>query len=138
MPSLKGRVGRGKKVKPPRRQSSAFGDCYEAAINFVMQDFDCVIDKVGCKYHIVHAEVLGQGPLEGVPFGHGFVIDTEDDMVIDTSNGRNIRMPRAVYFAIGRIDEIGNYIEYTFKEAADKMVETRHYGPWDLETSTGF
>ena len=113
------------------------GDCYEAAVKFVMRDFDCIINKPDCKYHIVHAEVLGQGALAGTPFGHGFVVDTEDDMVIDTSNGRNIRMPRAVYFAIGRIDEIDNYIEYTFGEASKRIVDTGHYGPWDLETSTG-
>jgi hypothetical protein len=33
--------------------------------------------------------------------------------------------------------EVGNWHEYTMKEAARLMLETGVYGPWDLETSTG-
>ena len=46
-------------------------------------------------------------------------------------------MPRDAYEALGKINEIGNFREYEWKEVRRKMVEYEHYGPWDLETSTG-
>lgn len=44
----------------------ALGDCYEAAVKFVM---DTCMFSGDCPYTIVHAEVAGQGPLEGTNFG---------------------------------------------------------------------
>lgn len=112
----------------------ALGDCYEAAVSFVMEQ--CLFGSK-CPYSIVHAEVAGQGPIEGTNFGHAYVVDTRSDLVIDRSNGRNVTMPRAAYEALGKIIEIGNRREYAWREARKKMVEYEHYGPWDLETSTG-
>ena len=109
------------------------GDCYEAAVNFVMDE--CLFGS--CHYTIVHAEVAGQGPVEGINFGHAYVVDTRSNLVIDRSNGRNVAMPRDAYEALGKINEIGNFREYAWKEVRRKMVEHEHYGPWDLETSTG-
>ncbi len=136
MPSLKGRVGRGKKVKPPRRQSSALGDCYEAAGRFMMSKGMMASDPT--RYRLVHAEVAGQGGLEGVTYGHGFVLDLETDSVIDKSNGRNIRMPASVYYHLGKISTINNVHEYTYSEMAKKITQYKHWGPWDLETSSGY
>jgi hypothetical protein len=116
-----------------RRKSDKLGDCYEAAVQFVMSE--CMFGD--CPYIIVHAEVAGQGPLDGVQYGHAYVVDTTTDTVIDRSNGGNIRMPRAVYEAIGNIKRIDNFFEYEWREAKRNLVLYRHYGPWDLETSSG-
>ena len=110
------------------------GDCYEAAVNFIMSK--CMFGP-SCPFSIVHAEVAGQGPLEGTSFGHAYVVDTRNGVAIDTSNGRNVMLPRQAYEAMGKIDDIGNYHEYTWREARKKMIDYEHYGPWDLETSTG-
>ena len=103
---------------------------------------NCMIGK--CNYILVHGEVTGQGPLEGVKYGHCWIED--GDIVIDVSNGRNIRMPKEVYYLLGRIGspetarfgiEAGNLHKYTWEEAREKILQHEHWGPWDLETETG-
>lgn len=109
----------------------ASGDCYEAAGKFMLDNSDSK------SLVLVHAEVLGQGPLEGTTFGHGFVVDTGMDLVIDRSNGRNITMPRFIYYAIGQIDRIDNYHEYDLVEMKAQILKHGHWGPWDLKTRSG-
>lgn len=111
------------------------GDCYEAAINFIMSK--CMFGP-SCPYKVIHAEVAGQGPLDGISFGHAYVVDTRNNTAIDTSNGKNVMLPRPDYEAMGKIDEIGNYHEYDWRTARKMMIEHEHYGPWELETSTGY
>jgi hypothetical protein len=132
----------------PRRakKNAATGDCYDAAAKYIL-GLSRLHMGIGGKAAgevaaaegliLVHAEVMGQGPMEGVQFGHGFVVDTKRDVVIDKSNGRNIQLPRALYYAIAQIEEIGNYHEYTPQEMMENMIKYRHYGPWDLKTSSG-
>ena len=111
------------------------GDCYKAAANF------CIgsafrpdnLEFVGEPY-LVHAEVRGQGKAEGIRFGHAWVED--DENVYDYSNGRKLIIPKPVYYAIGDIqtDDPKKYQKYTFQDARAKMLETKHYGSWDIET----
>ena len=84
---------------------------------------------------LVHGEVAGQGPLEGVTFGHAWVLD--GDTVIDPSNGRDIRMPKTIYYALGAIDRIDNLHVYTPEQARERMLRYGHFGPWDLKTRSG-
>lgn len=111
------------------------GDCYEAAGQFCMGSVFMPepIEFVG-EPHLVHAEVKGQGKAEGIRFGHAWVED--DENVYDYSNGRRIVMPKVVYYAIGDIqsDNPMKYQRYTFSEARAKMLKTKHYGSWDIET----
>ena len=109
----------------------ATGDCYEAAGKFMMDN--CMFGR--CDLILVHGEVMGQGHLSGVTYGHAWVLDGET--VIDVSNGKNLQMPRDVYYSIGQISNIGNVHEYTWDEARRLIVEKEHWGPWQLETSTG-
>ena len=116
---------------PRKRRQTATGDCYEAAGKYMLEE--CL---QGCaNLRLVHAEVMGQGPLEGVTYGHAFVVDGV--MVIDRSNGRNIRMPKDLYYFIGRINELDNIHEYTYQQMCQRMLKTRIWGPWDLKTRTG-
>jgi hypothetical protein len=114
---------------------SAQGDCYEAAGNYMMRFRfgDAKQKGRGEKLILVHGEVTGQGPLEGVKFGHAWVED--GNTVIDKSNGRNLRMAKKAYYALGRIGT--NIHKYTQKQFARKAVETGIWGPWDLETESG-
>lgn len=116
----------------PRRKST--GDCYEAAGQYLMKN-GLFGDSPDRGLILVHGEVAGQGPLEGTTFGHAWVLD--GDTVIDRSNGRNLRMPRMLYYTIGGIEQIGNYHEYTVEQAREKMLRYQHYGPWDLKTRSG-
>jgi len=106
---------------------------------------NCMIG--GCDLVLVHGEVSGQGSLEGVRYGHAWVED--GDTVIDQSNGRDLRVPKVFYYTLGQIssetfDDEGyspmggqNVHKYTWEEAREKIIESEHWGPWDLETSTG-
>lgn len=114
-------------------RATSRGDCYEAAVVYLMQYGFMGKDK---HLILVHGEVAGQGPLEGITFGHAWILDR--GMVIDQSNGGDLRMPRGAYYNLGRIDEIGNVHEYTLEQARMKMLSTKVYGPWDLKTASGF
>ena len=111
------------------------GDCYEAAGQFCMGSafMPEPIEFVG-EPHLVHAEVKGQGKAEGIRFGHAWIED--DENVYDYSNGRRIVMPKVVYYAIGDIqtENPEKYQKYTFPEARAKMLKTKHYGSWDIDT----
>ena len=108
------------------------GDCYEAAAKYVTTN-----GILGKKKDLVlvHGEVMGQGPLEGVTFGHAWVLD--GGTVIDVSNGGNLRLPKSIYYTIGRVNEIGNTHEYTVEEARSHLLRYKVYGPWELKTRSG-
>jgi hypothetical protein len=107
------------------------GDCYEAAGRYMMDN--CMVQPA-CGMKLVHAEVTGQGPIKGLKYGHAFVLD-DRGTVIDRSNGRNVVMPKEVYYLLGQIGS--NAHEYTWDEARQKMLEFEHWGPWDLSTESG-
>lgn len=110
------------------------GNCYQAAGDFAIGKFFAPqIDFIGEPY-IVHAEVRGQGQLEGIRYGHAWVED--DENVYDHSNGREIRLPKQIYYLLGDIktDDPKKYRKYTFAEARKKMLDTGTYGCWDIET----
>jgi DNA topoisomerase IB len=115
-----------KKAARPKK-----GNCYEAAGKFLMDQ--SLFGEKGMT--LVHGEVAGQGPLEGINFGHAWV--EHNGMVIDKSNGRDIKIPVQVYYALGQIDRIDNTHRYTWDQANKKIASTGHWGPWDLRTSTG-
>ena len=110
------------------------GNCYQAAADFAIGKFFAPhIDFIGEPY-IVHAEVKGQGKLEGIRYGHAWVED--DENVYDHSNGREIKLPKQIYYLLGDIktDDPKKYRKYTFSEARKKMLDTGIYGSWDIET----
>lgn len=108
------------------------GDCYEAAGKYLV---DLFLAGKADGYMLVHGEVRGQGAIDGVHFGHAWV--EHGSLVIDRSNGRDIQMPRELYYAIGAIDRIDNLHRYTPVQAMSKITMIGHWGPWDLKTSTG-
>ena len=125
---------------------SSLGDCYEVHGRFMMNNF-----KDADDYILVHAEVMGQGQLAGVPYGHCFLIHKATDMVHDLSNGRDLKMPRVIYYHLGKIDQsrywddkLGRVertpkiFEYTQREVMMFMSETGTFGPWELETESGY
>jgi hypothetical protein len=107
--------------------AKARGDCYEAAALYMLEHRD------DPNLRLVHGEVAGQGPLEGMTLGHGWVED--GDIVIDKSNGRDICMPKELYYLIGKIHRINNIHSYGFEEMRMLILAHKHYGPWELETA---
>ena len=103
------------------------------------------------EYILVHAEVMGQGRLAGIPYGHCFLVHKATDTVRDMSNGKDVELPRAVYYMLGKIDQSEYWdddmgrvsrtpkiYEYTREEAMNWMSETGTFGPWELETESGY
>jgi predicted ABC-type ATPase len=114
------------------------GDCYVAGGHIVMDYKGGNIKKLKFfgEPYLVHAEVSGQGELDGVRFGHAFVED--DYFVYDFSNGKDLTIPKVIYYRIGNIKEKKPcYYKYSFDEAMKKMRETMTFGPWDLKTKSG-
>jgi hypothetical protein len=113
---------------------AVLGDCYEAALNTLLR-----LCREGdeAHYRLVHAEIIGQGPIDGLRHGHAFVVDVVRDLAYDESNGKNVCWPLPMFAAIARMHEVGNWHMYTLKEASRWALETGVYGPWELKTSTG-
>jgi hypothetical protein len=117
------------------------GDCYEAAGPYILNrpfDKDLVL---------VHGEVMGRGELQGVWFGHAWI--ESGDEVIEVANGKNLRMPKHIYYILGTIDQPyyqdgkmhppkNNVLKYTGSQAMEMFSKHETFGPWELETETGY
>jgi predicted ABC-type ATPase len=114
------------------------GNCYEKAgkmILYANTKYYPKIDFIG-KPYLVHAQVTGQGAIEGVKYGHAWIED--DAFVYDYSNKRKLKVPKALYYEIGQIiEQQPIHFKYTFEQARRKMNEIGHYGSWDLITESG-
>ncbi len=123
----------GKQVPPTKKMArgAALGDCFEAAGNLITNKgvFG------GTNLILVHGEVQGQGPLAHTTFGHAWIED--GNTVLDYSNGGHIQISKKAYYAAGHINEIGNTHRYTWSEFRRKISKFKHWGPWDLKTSSG-
>ncbi len=99
------------------------GHCYEYAFReFINHPKNRVL---------VHGLVNGQGPLEGVKYGHAWIIDEYNECVIDkTQPSGQQKIPLGLYYWIGKIDP-SETVEYDLKSALTNATETGHYGPWD-------
>lgn len=114
----------------------ATGDCYEAAGKYIKDN-----GLIGGRSNLilVHGEVQQQVK-PWLRYGHAWVED--GDLVIDVSNGRHIEMPKMLYYALGQVHSPlppfePNIVTYTVEEFRKKVMEHKHWGPWDLVTSTG-
>ena len=105
------------------------GDCFQAAFNWALaldvEDYD--------KAVLCQGMVYGQGPLEGKKFSHAWC--EMGNKVYDYSNKKQLKISKAVYYHIGKIDESSVY-KYPIEKALAKSVKHRHYGPWDFKGDT--
>lgn len=112
----------------------AAGNCFESAMKLMHR---LCTTGTAERYRLIHAEIIGQGPIEGIAHSHAFVVDVIDDIAYDESNGRSLQMDVGLYEAIARIATHSNVCVYTWDEAVENAFDHGHYGPWDLVTSTG-
>ena len=116
------------------------GNCFEIAGKIAMATPETLKSMGLPKFHgtpyVVHAQVIGQGDIEGVKYGHAWV---EDDLfVYDFSNGRKIVFPKELYYLLGGVEtKKPIYFKYEFWEARKLMLDTGHYGSWGLITESG-
>ena len=125
---MKSIIHNGEKIK-------ANGDCFEVAGNLVI---DHLLSTSRLNFegepYLVHAEVRGQGKIEGLRFAHAWIED--DEYVYDNSNGKMKKLSKFIYYLVGDIQTHNpkKHIKYTFQEAKTKMLKTGTYGSWELET----
>lgn len=101
------------------------GDCFKVAGR-------AMITPEVPEIKLVHAYVTGQGPTAGKRFSHAW--NEVGDVVLDYSNGRQVVMRKPQYYQLGQITtEPGEYAVYDDTQAKKRMVQTRHWGPWDLD-----
>ena len=97
------------------------GSCYEDALNYF--SMKSIKNK---KLRLVHGLVTGQGPIEGVVYGHAWVEDGKT--VIDATKNPVLKLPARLYYAIGNIKKV---FKYDRKEVSEQVTEFKTYGPWE-------
>lgn len=121
------------------------GNCFPAAFHLAEEHIRSCPD-IEPLLRIVHAEVDCQHREDVPAHGHAYVTIEHPHLdprfpklatAHDSSLGREIVMPLQVYEDIGNIGEINNKHVYTYEEVLKNLLKHGHYGPWDLETSTG-
>lgn len=98
------------------------GDCYDVAGRYITDQSFLTGRK---DLYLVHGTVTGQDKIKGVKYEHAWIED--GDEVIDMSCGRDIRMPKVIYYALGQIE---NVKRYNFEEFRKMFNKFKHYGPW--------
>ena len=97
-------------------KENANGDCYEIHAKLI-EDLQ--------RGLLCHGTVTGQGPIDGIEYGHAWVEIA--DIVIDISNGKSVCTTKERYYKLGKVKDV---ICYTPEETVKKLVDTRSYGPW--------
>lgn len=102
------------------KRKQARGDCYKVSY----QLFSKLWRVKGVR--LVHGNVVGQGTIKGLVYGHGWV--ELNGYVLDFSNGMYRCIPRDVYYAIGKIQKV---IRYNKKQVREHAIKYQTYGAWE-------
>ena len=98
------------------------GDCYAANGRWMIGQDD--------SYQLVHGVAILA--TDGKPFGHCWI--EKGNQVLDFSNGKKILMNKKKYYELGGIPvKPYKLYKYTYLEMAKKLLQTEHWGPWDLK-----
>ena len=138
------------------------GDCFQVAANLVVHGPLALDLHERDEVRVVHGTPVGTGPVNGGKrYWHAWVEVTrrslipedvrrahpelltllseagelETVVVIDRSNGRDLVLPRAAYYAIGGLSDERVW-RFTVLEARREQRDRGHFGPWvdDWET----
>jgi hypothetical protein len=127
-----------------KSKKAATGDCYDTALKYAAWEVPAG-DRD--RYRVVHGHPIGQGEIAGLKHGHAWVERTDpvpDDLpevflrgaadlftvVIDKSNGKDLEVPRSLYYGLGSIDR-NECRYYEVAEAMRLAVRHGHWGPWE-------
>ena len=102
------------------------GDCYGCAGRHLWSN---------PEHTLVHAMVTGQGPIEGIRYGHAFTTFTDPEtgmeMVYDAV--KDLTLPAALYYHLGQINP-DEMTKYTLDEMNEMIQSSGHWGPWEEKT----
>ena len=78
---------------------------------------------------LVHGIVTGQGPIEGVTYGHAWLeVEGIGEGTYCVDFNACLALPKEIYYRIGKQKYT---VTYTASEAAKLARKAGHYGPWD-------
>lgn len=132
-------------------KKNRYGDCFVVSAKYVLDN----AMMGGEDLVLVHGIPTGQGAISGIQYSHAWVEKTNKEpenteesnekieqiksafpdmnvIVIDRSNGRNIEIPKPVYYGIGNIDE-SKTKKYTVDQVRSMIAKHGTWGPWELE-----
>ena len=102
------------------------GNCYRAALTLATDARALGLENVT----VIQGTLMGQGPLEGVRFGHSWVEANIPGqtrrVVLDYSSGNSLVMDADAYRLLDRARDVH---EYTVPEA-ENLASGGSYGPW--------
>lgn len=108
------------------------GNCFEVAQKVAL---DAYLANPAGSLWIVHGLPVGRGDDNlGLRYWHAWVEVVPDNsaplvMCVDRSNGLDIAMPKAQYYALGNLNR--NWVwRFTLPEALRTQVLLEHGGPW--------
>ena len=99
------------------------GECYMCAGRHVWSNPE--------THTLVHANVTGQGQIEGVRYGHAFTeFEGDNGMAMVHDPSADVTLPADFYYHLGQInpDEVRRY---SHDEMNTKLQESKIWGPWD-------
>lgn len=119
------------------------GNCFQVATHIILNSttgcddqtrasVEEAIKAIGqCEVVLAHGTVTRAK--DGHKHQHAWVEEDGENslrLVFDFSNGINVVLPAAVYYAFGKVE---NVKRYTLLETVSKLIEHEHYGPWEEE-----
>ena len=118
-----------------RMLESANGDCFEIHSRFISNSI-IGYNRKDIKYEpgwtLVQGVVTGSPDTEvdGIRFGHSWM--EKDNMVWDISNGRDIKLPKDLYYKLGNIKEQECY-KYDEAQTRANILKYGHWGSWEFD-----
>ena len=126
----------------PAKKLAVGGNCYEAAVVACMLDgatgvSELVMREMLPESLVVHG-VVGGAVLPGddvwtPEHGHAWVESGDGEWVIDSSQGKTVVLPKAMYYHLGNVRRV---MRYTQEQAREQLMKHGHYGPWDPHVAT--
>jgi hypothetical protein len=107
------------------------GDCYETAAHMVIPQINALspVPLIDGGWLVHGFPTLQREPFR--QYGHAWVEREEDGVtwVYDFANGGDLRVPAALYYAVGNIEP--EYVcRYSARAACKMIVDHEHFGGW--------
>ena len=101
----------------------ATGNCYQNCAELLLNVLN------NSDFKLVHATATGAkgSKIEGVEYGHAYLINENLGIVLDNTKGDVISCELSRY---RKLSQIKNETIYTIEEVRKQLVETGIWGPW--------
>jgi hypothetical protein len=113
------------RAKGQKKNMKGGGDCFTVAVNYMIEN-----GHDNKNLRVVHGIVDGHGSLHGWEFTHAWCED--GDNIIDNSNGKDMVIPKIIYYSIGNINQ-KECKYYDMNGVFEQIEKYGVTGPWEIE-----